>query len=88
MKPQRFNSLPERNQIALSRAAKDLAATAPKELLMPVVPATEWHIAFSSLNVKLGSDSFPLTSEMVRVVEHLTFFHSLSCTCSDCLLIN
>jgi hypothetical protein len=88
MKLQRFNDLPERHQIALSLAAKHLAATAPKQLLMPVVPASEWRFALSVLNVKLNPNLTPLSSEMSRVVDHLTFFHSAACTCFDCSLTN
>lgn len=66
-----FNSLPQPNQLALSKAVKDFLATAPDDLFIPVVPASSWLSVLKKLDVRLGGDGMPTNTEIWRAVEYL-----------------
>ena len=66
-----FNSLPQSNQLALSKAVKDFLTTAPDDLFIPVVPASSWLSVLKKLNVRLGGDGMPIDTEIWRAVEYL-----------------
>lgn len=79
-----FNSLPKFAQITLSRAIKDFLSTSPGDLFIPVLPANSWLDALKKLNVRLGGDGMPLSSEIWRAVKYLESQLDTPGACESC----
>jgi hypothetical protein len=80
----RFKSLPQSVQLAVTQSVVKLAANAPGELYLPVLPVDNWLAAFRALNIRIGRDYLPSSENIFKVVEYLEARSDEPSNCLKC----